>query len=109
MYLYTGRSAARPFHVDPIALHYAGGTPRPLGGASELRSIIMQYGASYLFCTADQGFSERRHLQRVIREFAAACPGALKVVKEGPTEEYRVYQIAAEAVRGCLAVSGEPN
>ncbi len=95
-YLYTGRKAIRGFYSHPYNLLYSPQHLNPLGSVSDFRDSIVRQSASYLIVTPNEGFAERPYFKRLVSELEESWPGALRLLYQGRTPEYRVYRIERE-------------
>jgi hypothetical protein len=92
-YLYTGHKAVRGFYSDPYNLFYSPKHLNPLGSVSEFRESMVRQNASYLIVTPNEAFAERPYFKGLVSELNETWPGALRLLYQGRTSEYRVYRI----------------
>ena len=92
IYLYTGRSAFRPYMVHPVSLFYGEDSP-PLGELKDFYRIMRWYKPRYLVQTAMPGFSEEKPLNRLIEQVRTKDPQWLKPVYTGEDSRFIIYEL----------------
>jgi len=91
IYLYTGRSAFRPFAMNPMALFYFRDTPPSTLG--NLIYILRSYQPKYLIQTPMPMFSEEKPFSQIIYETFKRYPGLLETVYVGKDKRFLIYKI----------------
>lgn len=92
IYLYTGRTAFRPFVGRPLALFYGQGT-NGIGTLEDLDRSLGAFTPRYLVQTPLVGYSEEKPFDRLIEELMGREPGRLERVYTGEDTRFVIYQV----------------
>ena len=96
-YLYTGRSAIRPFVGRPTSLFYGDDHPAT-GTVRDLVSILNGYRPGYLVQTPMPNFAEEKPFNALLADLSSECPDCLAPVYVGSDPRFRVYEVHGDAL-----------
>ena len=92
IYLYTGRTAFRPFVARPLALFYGQDTPG-IGTFEDLDRSLMAFRPRYLVQTPLPALSKEKPFHVLIKELREREPGRLEKVYTGEDPRFVIYSI----------------
>lgn len=92
IYLYTGRTAFRPFVARPLALFYDIGTSG-IGTIEDMDRTLRVFRPRYLVQSPLDGFAEENPFNRQIEELSEREPGRFEKVYTGEDTRFVIYKI----------------
>lgn len=96
VYLYTGRKTVRLFVTNPLALFYFDKQP-PVGELEEFESILESYSVDYLVRLPMPGFSEEKHINKLLEQASSGKPDVMKVVYQGDDPRFQVVRLLSDS------------
>lgn len=91
-YLYTGRSAIRPFFSRPTSLFYGDDYPAT-GTIKDLGTILYFYSPKYLVQTPMPRFSEEKPFNELLDNLLSECLNCLVPVYIDADSRFKVYEV----------------